>query len=39
MLTREQIEDIQTESREKGISVTNLLKEKDIPDHLKIFKK
>lgn len=33
MLTREQIEEIQTESREKGISVKNLLKEKGIPDH------
>ena len=33
MLTREQIEEIQTESRERGISVKNLLKEKGIPDH------
>ena len=33
MLTREQIEEIQTESREKGIPVKNLLKEKGIPDH------
>lgn len=33
MLTREQIEEIQTESREKGIPVKNLLKEKCIPDH------
>ena len=32
MLTREQIEEIQTESRERGISVKNLLKEKGIPD-------
>ena len=32
MLTREQIEEIQTESREKGIPVKNLLKEKGIPD-------
>ena len=35
MLTREQIEEIQTESREKGIPVKNLLKEKGIPDHRK----
>ena len=28
MLTREQIEEIQTERREKGISIKNLLKEK-----------
>ena len=33
MLTREQIEEIQTECRERGISVKNLLKEKGIPDH------
>lgn len=33
MLTREQIEEIQTESCEKGIPVKNLLKEKGIPDH------
>ena len=33
MLTREQIEEIQTESREKGVPVKNLLKEKGIPDH------
>jgi len=33
MLTREQIEEIQTESREKGISIKNLLKEKGIPDY------
>ena len=33
MLTREQIEEIQAESREKGIPVKNLLKEKGIPDH------
>ena len=33
MLTREQIEENQTESREKGILVKNLLKEKGIPDH------
>ena len=32
MLTREQIEEIQTECRERGISVKNLLKEKGIPD-------
>ena len=33
MLTREQIEEIQAESREKGVPVKNLLKEKGIPDH------
>ena len=33
MLTREQIEEIQTESREKGVSIKNLLKGKGIPDH------
>ena len=33
MLTREQIEEIQTESREKGIPVKQLLKEKGIPEH------
>ena len=33
MLTREQIEEIQTERREKGISIKNLLKEKGIPEH------
>lgn len=33
MLTREQIEEIQVESREKGISLKNLLKEKGIPDY------
>ena len=32
MLTREQIEEIQAESREKGISIKNLLKEKGIPE-------
>ena len=32
MLTREQIEEIQKERREKGISIKNLLKEKGIPD-------
>lgn len=32
MLTREQIEEIQAESRDKGIPVKNLLKEKGIPD-------
>ena len=32
MLTREQIEEIQKECRERCISVKNLLKEKDIPD-------
>ena len=33
MLTREQIDEIQAESREKGITVKKLLKEKGIPDH------
>lgn len=33
MVTREQIEEIQVESREKGISFKNLLKEKGIPDY------
>ena len=33
MLTREQIEEIHAESREKGISVKNPLKQKGIPDH------
>ena len=33
MLTREQIEEIQAVSREKGIPVKSLLKEKGIPDH------
>jgi hypothetical protein len=33
MLTREQIEEIQAESREKGITIKNLLKEKGIPEH------
>ena len=32
MLTREQIEEIQTESREKGVSIKNILKEKDVPE-------
>ena len=32
MLTREQIEEIQTESREKGVSIKNILKEKGIPE-------
>ncbi len=31
MLTREQIEEIQAESREKGISIKKLLSEKGIP--------
>ena len=39
MLTREQIEEIQTESREKGIPVKNLLKEKGIPDHQYFWRK
>lgn len=33
MLTREQIEEIRTESREKGVSIKNLLKEKGIPEN------
>mgnify|MGYP003295428742 FL=1 len=32
MLTREQIEEIQAESRERGVSVKNLLKEKGVPE-------
>lgn len=33
MLTREQIEEIQAESREKGISIKTILEEKGIPSH------
>lgn len=33
MITREQIEEIQTESREKGVSIKKLLEEKGIPAH------
>ena len=33
MLTREQIEEIQGEAREKGIAIKALLKEKGIPEH------
>ena len=33
MLTREQIEEIQGETREKGIAIKALLKEKGIPEH------
>lgn len=33
MITREQIEEIQAESRERGISITKLLDEKGIPVH------
>jgi len=33
MLTREQIEEIQSESREKGVSIRRLLEEKGIPSH------
>ena len=33
MLTREQIEEIQSESREKGVSIRKLLEEKGIPTH------
>ena len=33
MLTREQIEESQSESREKGIPIKNLLKSKGIPEH------
>ena len=32
MLTREQIEEIQSESRERGISIKRLLQEKGIPE-------
>ena len=33
MLTREQIEEIQAESQEKGISIKKVLDEKGIPSH------
>ena len=33
MLTREQIEGIQSESREKGVSIKRLLQEKGISEH------
>ena len=33
MITREQIEEIQAESRENGVSIKKLLKEKGIPSH------
>lgn len=33
MLTREQIEEIQGEAREKGTAIKTLLKEKGIPEH------
>ena len=33
MLTREQIEEIQGDAREKGIAIKALLKEKGIPEH------
>ena len=33
MLTREQIEEIQDEAREKGTAIKALLKEKGIPEH------
>ena len=33
MLTREQIEEIQAQSREKGISIKSVLDEKGIPAH------
>ena len=33
MITREQIEEIQAESREKGISIKRVLQEKGIPEH------
>ncbi len=33
MLTREKIEEIQSESREKGVSIRRLLEEKGIPSH------
>lgn len=37
MLTREQIEEIQTERRKKGISIKKLLKERGIPKHQYFF--
>lgn len=33
MLTREQIEAIQAESREKGVPIKRLLQEKGVPEH------
>ena len=33
MITREQIEEIQSASREKGVSIKKLLEEKGIPAH------
>jgi len=33
MITREQIEEIQSESREKGVSIKTILEEKGIPTH------
>ena len=33
MITREQIEEVQAESREKGISIKRVLQEKGIPEH------
>ena len=33
MLTREQIEEIQSESREKGTSLKRILEEKGVPSH------
>ena len=33
MITREQIEGIQAESRDRGISIKRLLQEKGIPEH------
>ena len=33
MLTREQIEEVQGEAREKGTAIKDLLKEKGIPEH------
>lgn len=33
MITREQIEEIQAESQEKGIPIKRLLQEKGIPEH------
>lgn len=33
MITREQIKEIQAESREKGISIKQVLQEKGIPAH------
>ena len=39
MLTREQIEEIQGEAREKGAAIKALLKEKGIPEHQYFWRK